>query len=443
MHEYRTNRAFRTITNVQIIDSLGSGLYSIVFLIYAATLPFKTLAVSVASIAWIIPALANIFTGYLADQTKHKRHAMWIAYLVQTVLFLIIAAMIGRSTKVSVFFIIMTLDIIARLLGDYGNGLSIPIMKHIVTPEHMNDATSVGTAMDSLIQIIAAALGATLIVALHHQYDLFALLDALTFLVAGVMFFLARHQYDQAEIEIHESVAQAKSARAQTTEKETEGFASSFKLAMQEFSQNPFLLFMIIAGLGVNLLGTALDPLSNLVFLHMHNLWFVNYGYTIVLVNIVFSVGSIAGAILANDIFKNTSMVALLSSTMVIMVLVVVDMLTLQNLWLLLICFFAEAYLLGKVNPRFNAVLINTVPDDHLAATGGVLSTVMMIGAPVGQFVFLTLANVVSIPVSLSVLGICSLIVAILILARGAGRLTKNDPTTANYATAHVQTTEN
>ncbi|WP_421016796.1 MFS transporter [Furfurilactobacillus cerevisiae] len=438
MHEYKTNRAFRTLVNVGIIDQIGSGLYSIVFLIYAATLPFKTLAVSIASIAWVIPALANIFTGYLADRTFNKRHAMWFSYFVQTILFLIIASLIGRSTKESIFFFIMALDIIARLLGDYGNSLSTPLMKHIVTPEHMNEATSIGTAIGSLVQIVASALGATLIVALHHQYDLFALLDALTFLVAGGIFFIARHQYDQAESDVHKSVLAAKTSRLAENSESKEGFGTSFKLAMQEFTQNPFLLFMIVAGLAVNLLGTAIDPLSNLIFIHMSSFWFINYGYTIALLDIVFSVGSIAGAVFVNDMLKNTSMVTLLAASMGLLVLVAIDMLTLHNLWILLVLFFGTAYLLGKINPRFNAVIINTVPDDHLAATGGVISTVMMIGAPVGQFVFLTLANVISIPVSLIIYGISSLVVTILILVRGAGRLTKNDPTTARYNEAHV-----
>ncbi len=48
---------------------------------------------------------------------------------------------------------------------------------------------------------------------------------------------------------------------------------------------------------------------------------------------------------------------------------------------------------MGKINPRINTLLMMRVPEHQLAAMAGVVSMVTLIGAPIGQAVFLSIAN--------------------------------------------------
>lgn len=57
--------------------------------------------------------------------------------------------------------------------------------------------------------------------------------------------------------------------------------------------------------------------------------------------------------------------------------------------------------LLGTINPPFMTMLISAVNEDHLVATMGVV--LMMIGAPLGQMIFLTLGNLVGIAITMSI----------------------------------------
>ncbi len=87
MHEYRTNRAYRALLNNAIANGIGSSLFNIVFIIYASTMPFKTLAVSLASMATFIPAILSLLTGYWADRAHQHTRAMIVTRLTQTLLF--------------------------------------------------------------------------------------------------------------------------------------------------------------------------------------------------------------------------------------------------------------------------------------------------------------------------------------------------------------------
>ncbi|MEG2254394.1 MAG: MFS transporter, partial [Vagococcus sp.] len=50
MHIYLKNKGYRTLTNASLLNGIGNSLYNIVFIVYASTLSFNTLAVSLASV---------------------------------------------------------------------------------------------------------------------------------------------------------------------------------------------------------------------------------------------------------------------------------------------------------------------------------------------------------------------------------------------------------
>ena len=67
MHDYLHNRGYRALITASVLSGIGDSLYNIVFIIYASTTPFKTLAVSLASMATFLPNLLSMVTGYWAD----------------------------------------------------------------------------------------------------------------------------------------------------------------------------------------------------------------------------------------------------------------------------------------------------------------------------------------------------------------------------------------
>ncbi|MDN6091915.1 MAG: MFS transporter, partial [Lacticaseibacillus paracasei] len=58
------------------------------------------------------------------------------------------------------------------------------------------------------------------------------------------------------------------------------------------------------------------------------------------------------------------------------------------------------AYLMGKINPRLATVMMRQVPEQQMGTTAGVVNLAALIGMPVGQVIFFTIANLASAHVS-------------------------------------------
>ena len=148
-------------------------------------------------------------------------------------------------------------------------------------------------------------------------------------------------------------------------------------------------------------------------------MWLRNFGTTVAIMNIIFSVGLILGALFAKDGLQRLSTFKLLGLLMAAMIGLSCSFFLLQSLWAAMIFSFATAYLMGKINPRLSTVMMRLVPERQMGTTAGVINLVALLGMPVGQMVFFTIANVVSAAVSWMVMACLSLILCLALLVMG------------------------
>ena len=419
MQELLKNKPFVTMVLASLLNTVGGELFNIVFIVYAQTMPFAGLAVSIASMAWVAPALTAILTGYLADRTVHKTRMQVLIKLIQVCIYLVIAIMIGRSKSLPVFVLLVAMDMVSSMLEGYAGSLWMPVLKHLVLPSQLHQATSITSATSSVAAVISAGGGAVLIALLGNRFAVFALINALTFLLAGILVAVGYQKFTWAEVSVNGSPVG-----------KHVGLASSLHVILGEFRHSAFLVLMVGFGCMVNLLGTALQPLLNLGLISMPEVWWGSYGTTIAAVNGISSLGLILGALLAADPLRRLPMAHLLTGVMAAAAVVGVNLVWLRIPALLFLPLLVMNYLLGKVNPRFMTMLISTVAEDHLATTMGVVQTVMMIGAPLGQMVFLTLGNLVGIPITMSIYAGLTGLLALTIFSVGLLGMNAKDPTT-------------
>lgn len=380
MNEYLKNIKYRTLLNSDLIDSIGNSLYDIVFVIYASTVPNKSLAVSLASMATIVPALLSVIIGVWADRASKKVNYMILTRLSQALLFMALAFLIGLNKSFGLFLVLLLINIISDILGNFGNGLSLPLLQHSVAEKDLNSAMGLYTASNTTIQLIFQAIGATLIVGFNYNYPLFGLINAVTFSLAGLIIFAHRQQLQVAE-------SQIKSLNTDNAESN-----SSIKNSFNLLTRKKRLLIIIILAVGINFLGAAMIPLINVSLLKYKALYFFNYGYTVAGINILFSVGTILGALFVNDFFKKSSIESLLSYCSLSLLLAIV-LIRHTSFWLLAIIILITGYLAGKINPRLSALIMTIVPDTQLASTNGLFQMLVLIGAHIGQVLFLGIAN--------------------------------------------------
>lgn len=237
MHEYINNRGYRTLINVAVLSGIGDGLYNIVFVIYASTLPFKTLAVSLASMATLIPSLLSMVTGYFADQARSKTKSMIFARLIQFGLFLGLALAIKLPASLPLFLLLLMINIVSDTCGSFGNGLALPLLRRLLPTSELNGAMGFMTAATTTVQVIFQGIGASLIVLLNHNYALFGVINALTFLSAALLI-----------IQRQSTLLQVESVAKHAHAPEDGSIFHSLKQTLSFLRTNRFLLTVIILG---------------------------------------------------------------------------------------------------------------------------------------------------------------------------------------------------
>ncbi len=386
MHEYLTNRGYRAILNAGLLSGIGDSLYNIVFIIYAATMPFKSLAVTLAAMATSVQTMLSLLTGSLADRTHAKTRHMVATRLGQMLLFLSLAVMILLPASFPLFLSLLLINIVSDSLGQYGNGLTLPLLHRLIPAKELNTALSFQSATSSTVQLVFQGLGASLIVLLNHNYALFGLLNALTFLLAAVTLVFRKKQLKQAEPPV-------------TTGK-SQPVIGNIRAVLKFLAGNQFLFAVILFAMLVNTLGSSVDGLMNITLVQEPDLWLRDFGTTVAIINVVFSVGLIFGALFAKDGLQRLSTFKLLSLLMAAIVGLSSSFFLLHSIVAALGFSFVTAYLMGKINPRLATVMMRQVPEQQMGTTAGVVNLAALIGMPVGQVIFFTIANLASAHVS-------------------------------------------
>lgn len=382
MHIYLKNKGYRTLTNASLLNGIGNSLYNIVFIVYASTLSFNTLAVSLASVAIFIPSFFQPFVGHIADRTKQKLKWNILSRLIQFSLFLLLAGLILLEPSFPLFLALLLINVISDCFGFYSSALQLPYIKHVVPEENLMEAMGFQNACATLMQLIFQGFGAFLIVQLNYNFSLFAVINAATFLAAAFV------------ILSHYKFLNQLTLTPVPPLKEGNSFKNDFKETMHLFLSNPFLKMIIIFAVLINLLGSSSDGLLNVSLLNRENLWFTNLPNTIALVGISTSLGLLLGSLLTKDFFKKVSSLRIISLILLNTTLLPIILLVIQSKILLILSLFTLGYLLGKINPRISAYIISEVPQEKLGLTSGIFSILVMAGTPIGQFIFLGTANV-------------------------------------------------
>lgn len=406
MHVFLTNKPYQNLLVASFFNEIGSVMFNIVFIIYAGNLPYKTLAVTLVTIANFVPNLFEIPSGYLADNTTQRLRTTLVLRMVQFGLYLLLAFLIGFSQSIGVFTGLLLINIVSDIISNYTGGLVMPYYKHFVSKKDLADAAGFNSGIGNIISIVFQGLGASLIVLIHQNYALFGIINACSFLVAGLLLLWQRHAFAHADQQDTIAMTLAK----QNGTAKNEHFFKSIGHSLRIVHADQSLFAIIILILGANTLFSASDGLTNVLLTTQKQLWLNNYGTTIALINITGAIGMAAGAIFMGDIFQKMRVTTLIGLCLVITLLYSINMFAVQSFSVMIVLSAMQAYLIGKLSPRLSAQVINTMPQNRLAATESIVSVLFLIGTPVGQSVFLTLANLTSPALTWRVFTVCALV---------------------------------
>ena len=177
MKLFLKHHLFRILTLSRFLSSSGAYIYNLVFIVYAASLPFKNIAVFMANMITILPFLFTFYVGIKADHTRNKAGTIIWVGCVQSLLFLLIASVIHDQNFVTFAFICMV-NICSDILSDYTAGLRMPIIQHNISEDRLYEAYSFTQFVSYLSNLGGQALGVWLLTTSHQNFSFVAIVNA-------------------------------------------------------------------------------------------------------------------------------------------------------------------------------------------------------------------------------------------------------------------------
>ena len=387
------NRAFMTLTGADVFETVGMSLFNIALLMYAKTFQQASLLVSIVSVATVLPAPLGIVTGRLADLTGHKRDWLIGTKFVQAGLYLVLAQVIDQRSLV-VFGIVIGINMCSDVLGLFSSSLRLPILQAKVARDDQEQATGLNQGVMVLMETVGQALGVSLL-ALTHDYQLTGLVNAGTFLLAGLILLSGRRQL---------SVVVAPASH--------QSFWVLIKQVKQVLAQSAGINVVgLLLSMGfINAVGASIDAVLNLFLLQKATQLPLSFSLGVWVLNTVFVIGTIGGNLCHTGWFQRFSFRAVELMTLAVLGSIYLDLLTFQNYWVIVVGMGVAGFGMGQMNPKLYANLMKIAAADELGSINGVLSALATISIPVGSVGIVLIYNAISpiaaYGVSLGLLGL-------------------------------------
>lgn len=371
------NKVYRFLTVSRLLNSMGSSLYNIVFVVYAATMFHSKIIVSIANITMVIPTIFTVFVGIKADNTVNKKRFLILTGFIQAILFTLISLIINEATLL-VFSSISLFNIISDILSDYSNGLRMPIIQKNVEQNDLIEAYSFTQFISYICNLSGQAIGVWLLTISQNNFAIVALINALSFFVSACILIPVKKELT------HEDVKEE--LISDSFFKQLSNMFSNVKMIFNESSTTNFI-HLLIAILLLNTLGGSITAIYNIFLLNQSILNF-SYSQGLLVVETILVGGILIGSLTPHDYFSKLSIDNLLKITAAVFTIVGLSNLFHFSSIIGIVLLSFATYLSGKVNPKINSLLLTNLPSNVLARTSNFLSLLFTLSIPVGTAVF-------------------------------------------------------
>ena len=387
MNIFLKNKLYRLLAISLAFGNVGRTLFDIAFIIYATSLPNPELAVSIVSIATTLPYIISFILGYFADQTKDKYNRILSTRFYQFLLFSLFASVCIYGVQWWIFIVLVFVNVVADILGGYNSYLSMSINTRLVRKEQLSEALAFISSINNTISLGGKAVGVFVLGLLSYNYSYFGMLNAVLFLIA----FLILAKYKNA------MKAEIGSFKVDNKEKvSTKRFLKDTNENFKILREIKKIYNFVILFLGMNFYSSAMFALLLVILVKNETLLFGNVAYTITLLEIVEVVSTIAGGVYQISFYKNMSLRNNAILEIILFIMYVGNLLMLQNKFILIILTVIIGYFEGISNPKLDALILQSVPEEKQTSIYSIFSTVITISVPIGTTVILFFANAIS-----------------------------------------------
>ncbi|PXY86000.1 MFS transporter [Lactobacillus melliventris] len=407
MDIFLRNTNYRKFSLASWLSSAGNILFYLALMTYASRLKNYSLALSLIAITESLPNLIQSLSGYLADRTKNKYHVIvWLA-IIRFALYLLVGLLFATNISGwNLVLLVIGLNFISDLSGKYSGGLQTPLIVSLVGENEMSEAQGFTNGISQLITMIAQFAGSGLL--LFMSYSGLAIVNAITFLVAGIIYANIGMNVKKQEV------------NKQPEEVNTQKFGATIVSSLKQVKQANGLLTIVLVIALLNGLLSTVEPLISIVLAGNKNMLIGNYSFTIAVVSTVAAIGMASGSAIGTKIFKNTSLFLIVLADTIATITLAIAIIY-GNIFASLFCLTILGFLAGIVSPKLLQWLVTTVDRKILSSSVGLLNTILVMAGPLTTTVFTSIASATNITYALYgiiILGIAVFIAISIVLLK-------------------------
>ncbi|RMC60714.1 MFS transporter [Lactobacillus sp. ESL0260] len=407
MDIFLRNTNYRKFSLASWLSSAGNILFYLALMTYASRLKNYSLALSLIAITESLPNLIQSLSGYLADRTKNKYHVIvWLA-IIRFALYLLVGLLFATNISGwNLVLLVIGLNFISDLSGKYSGGLQTPLIVSLVGENEMSEAQGFTNGISQLITMIAQFAGSGLL--LFMSYSGLAIVNAITFLVAGIIYANIGMNVKKQEV------------NKQPEEVNTQKFGATIVSSLKQVKQANGLLTIVLVIALLNGLLSTVEPLISIVLAGNKNMLIGNYSFTIAVVSTVAAIGMASGSAIGTKIFKNTSLFLIVLADTIATITLAIAIIY-GNIFASLFCLTILGFLAGIVSPKLLQWLVTTVDRKILSSSVGLLNTILVMAGPLTTTVFTSIASATDITYALYgiiILGIAVFIAISIVLLK-------------------------
>lgn len=393
MNIFIKNKLFRKLSIASFLSNAWDILFYLALMTYASKLKNYSLALSLIAISESIPKMFDSLGGYFADKTKNKLNRLvWLACM-RGVLYLLVGFLFAQNISGwNLVLMVIAINFISDSIGVYSGGLQSPVIVDIVGEEEVAEATGFNVGISQMISTIVQFVGSGLL--LLMSYSTLAIINGLTFMLAGLLFYIVSSQKRKSE----------KVEAKENNEINDQGFFKTILLSFKQVKKAPGLLTTIMVLAMLNGVLGSLEPLISIVIAgNKQSMTIVNYTFTIALIGASMAIGVSLGGLFGTKLFKKTHLMTLSAFTSIIAIGNVIAIIS-KNIFICLTALFILGVFIGTISPKLTQWLVTTVDRKILSSSVGLLNTLLLVIAPLMTTIFTTISASLNVEIALYIL---------------------------------------
>lgn len=379
---FRQKAAVQRMFFSTIVNMVGSLLFSIVFIVYASKAPDAKLVIATAETILTLPYLLAFLTGHIADRIKNKVKGMLWVRIFQFAAYLVMSCFINVNESWLIFGLVLLIIFSSSFFAQISMSLATILLKRFTTKEDLARVRGFESGVTSTMELVAGPLGAILLAAVHQDFALFTVINAVSYLFS---FLILRGVKEDKDVKVNDIPTEKE--EKDSLRKVTVNFFHEMKGNFALVNSIPQMKHFILLFILFNLVGSYQNTLASITLIHRSDFFIGNYAFTIGVVQAAFVLGLIVGSIFPMPFLFKMPLEKNFIIEMFVFALVPVSFLWAPSVYFLIAAILLDGYLQGVSGPKLDAFLVHLLPDDKIGGGLGAFMSIVGLGVPAGPAV--------------------------------------------------------